>query len=66
MIYKKYGIALLFLIILTIFAIAPAAAVSDAFATNITAGDPVYLGEAGLDISNILKSGQRNVTSRAG
>ena len=61
MIYKKYGIALLFLIILTIFAIAPAAAVSDAFATNITAGDPVYLGEAGLDISNILKLGNRTL-----
>ena len=58
---KKIGIALLSLTILAVFAVAPASAASDAFATNITAGDPVYLGESGLDISNILKLGNKTL-----
>ena len=59
MISKKFTVTLISLTILAVFAVAPASAASDAFATNITAGDPVYLGESGLDISNILKLGNK-------
>ena len=61
MISKKFGIALISLIILATFAVAPSAAVSDAFATNISAGDAVYLGESGLKITNILKDGNKTL-----
>ena len=46
---KKLGIALLSLVVLAIFAVAPAAA-GTAFATYITAGDTVFVGESGLNI----------------
>ena len=61
MISIKFAITLISLTILAVFAVAPASAASDAFATNITAGDPVYLGESGLDISNILKLGNKTL-----
>ena len=61
MISKKFGIAIISLIILAVMAVAPAAAASDAFATNISAGDTVYLGESGLKITNILKEGNRTL-----
>ena len=61
MISKKFALTLISLTILAVFAVSPASAASDAFATNITAGDPVYLGESGLDISNILKLGNKTL-----
>jgi hypothetical protein len=50
---KKLGIALLSLVVLAIFAVAPAAA-APALAVNITAGDTVFIGESGLNISATL------------
>ena len=61
MISKKFAVTLISLTILAIFAVAPANAASDAFATNISAGDSIYLGESGLKITNILKEGNRTL-----
>ena len=47
---KKLGIALLSLVVLAIFAVAPVAA-APVLAVNITAGDTVFIGESGLNIS---------------
>lgn len=53
---KKLGIALLSLVVLAIFAVAPAAALSAAnpFAQNISTGDTVFIGEADLNINSAL------------
>ena len=58
-----YGIyiALITAFFLAILAVTPAAAADDTFATNITRGDSVFLGESGLDISRILKSGNNTL-----
>ena len=50
---KKLGIALLSLVVLAIFAVAPAAA-AQSFAVNISTGDTVFIGESGLNITAAL------------
>ncbi|MBR6497815.1 MAG: DUF3821 domain-containing protein, partial [Methanomicrobium sp.] len=53
---KKLGIALLSLVVLAIFAVAPAAA-AQPFAVNISTGDTVFIGESGLNITGVLNNG---------
>jgi len=50
---KKLGIALLSLAVLAIFAVAPAVA-APVYAPDIEAGDAVFIGESGLNISAAL------------
>ena len=50
---KKFGIALLSLLVLALFAVAPAMA-ADSFVKNITKGDTVFIGESGLCIGGAI------------
>ena len=60
---KKLGIALLSLVVLAIFAVAPAAAVSTSqpVAINISTEDTVFIGEAGLNISAVFQNGTKTI-----
>ncbi|MBP2133671.1 PGF-CTERM protein [Methanomicrobium sp. W14] len=48
---KKFGIALLSLIVLAIFAVGPVSAVGELGILNITPGDTVFIGEEGINIA---------------
>ncbi|WFN36289.1 DUF3821 domain-containing protein [Methanomicrobium antiquum] len=52
---KKFGIALLSLLVLALFAVAPAMA-ADAYSKNISAGETVFIGESGLNIETAVNS----------